>query len=199
MATATITFGTFANDAAAGDVPFSNTGNAATENGTSAAAPIDDLQTTQRFKFTNGSGGAAIADAATINTIAFRAKASANGGSGTVRFMECFLVKGGTSQTGATNHGNGTPGLTGTLAFHTLGGVDTFAVAMTGADVKASGFGGSIRFEDITGDEASNQINLDYLEAVVDYTNPTAGGGGLVGGGLAGGGGLVNGGLVTCS
>jgi hypothetical protein len=161
MATATITFGTFASDNSNGATgAWSNGSNAASSNNGYATCLPGDGLSTQRFKFTNGSGGEAIDDAAAVAAKTFTS-------------TEAYLVKGGTTQTGATNKASGTINST-TDATKQFGAADTFGVTLTGADVKDSGFGGSLVYRDDTGDEGTNTIRFDYVYAEVDYENPAA-------------------------
>jgi hypothetical protein len=174
MATATITFGTFASDNSNGATgAWSNGSNAASSNNGYATCLPGDGLSTQRFKFTNGSGGEAIDDAATISAVRLFVEGSAAVAAKTFTSTEAYLVKGGTTQTGATNKASGTINST-TDATKQFGAADTFGVTLTGADVKDSGFGGSLVYRDDTGDEGTNTIRFDYVYAEVDYENPAA-------------------------
>lgn len=174
MPTATLSLGTFANDATAGDNAWSNPSNAATQNTTYAQVSNADLQTSQRLKCTNQSGATAIADAATITAVRVYVRGKSTNAAST-RIQEIYLVKAGTTQTGATNLAATPQNLTTSDATYTFGGSGTHGVTLTGADVKNSGFGCSIRIEDISTDEGSEIVNVDHVYMDVDYTNPTYG------------------------
>lgn len=177
MPTATITFGTFASDSTgAAGVAWTNAANAASQNTTYATSSLNDGEVTQRLKATApASGATAIDDAATISAIRVFVRAKSAGG-GDNNIYEAYVVKGGTTQTGGTNHAASPTALTTSDATYQFGSADTFGVAFTGADVKAAGFGCSIRVGDTSGEEAAVTVSVDYIYAEVDYTNPPAGG-----------------------
>lgn len=176
MPTATITFGTFASDNAnGGSSAWSNGSNAASSNNTYATSDVLPVAESERFKFTNGSGGTLIDDAATITAVRLFCECSVGTGGVTIDVTEAFLVKGGTTQTGATNKATGTISST-TDATKQFGSNDTFGVTLTGADVKASGFGGSLVVANNDPSELTYTVRFDYVYAEVDYTNPSNGG-----------------------
>lgn len=168
MATASVTFGTFAGTG------WSNAANAASSDNVYATVQVADSGTCAEFTATGPSGVSEIADGATISAIRMYCECSCQNAGKVFAFTQVYLVKAGTTQSGATNKATGGSSST-TDATVQFGASDLWGVALTGADVKNSGFGVSLVVQNNTGDEGSSTFRVDHVRGEIDYTNPVPG------------------------
>jgi hypothetical protein len=164
--------GTVAEDASAGTTAWSNPTNAQGSNDSTVATAASAAGGvfTRRLKATNfGFTASDIPTGSTINGFIIRTRV--RGGTNNRAYMnELFVVKGGTTQTGATNLGEGS-GTTwsNSLANRSYGGASQkFGLSWTVADVTASDFGLSLQ----AGRNNTTTAEVAWFEVVVDYTAP---------------------------
>jgi hypothetical protein len=162
--------GTVAEDASAGTTAWTNPTNAqgSVDATVAVAASAAGGVFTRRLKATNfGFTTSDVPTGSTINGFIIRTRV--RGGTNNRAFMqELYVVKGGTTQTGATNLGEGSgTNWTNVLANRSYGGASQkFGLTWTVADVTDSGFGLSIQ----AGRSNTTTAEVAWYEVIIDYT-----------------------------
>lgn len=164
--------GTVAEDASAGTTAWTNPTNAQGSNDSTVAVAASAAGgvNTRRLKATNfGFTTSDIPTGSTINGFIIRTRV--RGGTNNRAYMnELFVVKGGTTQTGATNLGEGS-GTTwsNSLTNRSYGGASQkFGLSWSDSDVRASNFGLSLQ----AGRGNTTTVECAWFEVIVDYTTP---------------------------
>lgn len=138
--------GTVANDASAGNTAWSNPTNAqGSSDATAATSSVTGTNTTQRLKATNfGFTSSDLPAGAVIDGIQVDVRHTA-GTANRVSDSELFVVKGGATQTAASNLASATKWANSIATFTYGGPSELFGLSWAQADILSSGFGVSLR------------------------------------------------------
>lgn len=159
------------SDNSAGDVAWANPSNIEADDASATTAALTSAQTSEYLNC-DTFGFSTIGDTDVVTGIQVRIQKREAAGAGSIRDLSLEILVGGV-RTGNDLGDTGTDWPTSEAAVVHGGVAEDWGLSITGADVKAVGFGCSLRVQEVTG--GNRTAGPDFLEMQITYEAAGAG------------------------